>query len=192
MKIGKKLYETRENNEENNMKYTKKEQTKNKFKSFLFSLAKKFLFLLQINKKKTKIKSAVIKDMDITQILRKLKEMEIFKNLFLNNDQKILLNFASKPRIEEELNMKSPNDLEFKRKILQKNIFPSKKFCNSHERNSLYSLVSKAYNNLLDSKDEFNSKIINIIDNDSIKKLNNSEQNTKSKMSFFKKSHFDK
>lgn len=166
-----------------------------KFRFFLF-IWRFFQFFkrnkTKSNYKKTALKKAVVKDMDIVQILMKLKEMEIFKRIFLNQDQRILLNFAAKPKIEEELMLKSRNDFNFNKKIKQKKILPfNGSITLDADAQLLFSQVSKAYRNLLNSKNEIDEKIINILDNESIQKLNFDIKKTQTHMKkSFKKPHF--
>lgn len=185
MKIGKTIYGL-------NFKPKKKKIHHQKFlkffiekiRDFVISLFK-FFKLYQQNKKKL-LKEAITKDMDIIQILSKLKEIEIFKRIIFNNDQILLLNFAAKPKIEENSIFKSMNELNYDKKLKQRQIFQEKKIKQStlNEEEILHSKISQSYKKLMNSNNERDQKILGLLDNFLINQINSWENKS------YKKSHF--
>ena len=177
LKIAKNIYDfpkkKREKNERKlNMTYSMR------FLCFaLFRNIKNFFYKIRYKQKYQieKIKNAIFKDMDLIQLLIKVKEMENFKRVLLTDDQKILLNFIAKPKFEEQLKIKSQSELNFNHKLTQKNImsFPSLKYSNALNvtKQLFYSEVSKAYQNLTTSKNEMDQKILALLDSESLDQL---------------------
>lgn len=196
LKIGKSLYEDK------NIQKSKEENNKISknglefLKNLICYFQKILSFFKKCKKKRERFslemkKKAAIKDLDILQILKKIKEMEVLKKIFLNDDQRILLNYTCKPKIQEEIKLKSIADFKFHEKINEKKIIPIKN-PNSIHKEILFDQVEKAYNNILNSKNELDRKIICLVDDKIINRtrfgleVSLCEPSRRNKTSFFK------
>ena len=159
------------------------EKNRNCFKKWLFYLYSRIFW-----KKDSKdnfygdtdeIVKKITEDIDIIQILMKLKEFDIVKSLLLTPEQKCLLNLTAKPSFKEGLHTPSLNKIKRvlkKNSNLMKNDVFKRKHCVS-KPSIFISQTKKAYEKIVKEKNnDINNKLVNMLDKDMIRSMRDANE----------------
>lgn len=175
------------------LKKAKNQNEETKYKNSFFIRVKEFFFRRreslqnksmnqskQLNFTLNEINKTIGKDLDLIQILQRQKQFENLKNIFFNKDQRILFEFAAKPKFTID----STN--AFKKEIVKnfKHISVKSSRCSLNNPNYLntHYKLNQAYKNILKSpNEEINKKILEILDFSFLNKLSILSNNRKKK-----------
>ena len=141
----------------------------------------------QNRKKNLIIDKVITKELDLTQILMKIKEIETLKKIFLTKDQRTLFNYINRPKFKNELKIQSKRDMLYNKKISKRSLMSfSSMFLQMKDRNNPQTLI-KSIENLKNDDSVLNKKILKMLDEDQI--ISKMENNDKSiKLKAFSKS----
>ena len=145
-----------------------------KKKSFLFfanTFQRKIKYcwdkFFQNRRKNQLIDKVITKELDLTQILMKIKEIETIKKVLFTKDQKIVLNYINKPKFKNEFKIQSKRDLLYNQKIIKKSFLPlgSISILITGRNNNQHQLMI-ARENLKKDENEINQRILRMLDDE--------------------------
>lgn len=113
--------------------------------------------------KKT-INDVIVKEMDMIQLLMRIKEIENIKKILFNKHQRIAINYLSQPKFETELKMKNRRDLVYSKKVLKSKIFKKTKSTIFLKKGFTQEFLEEVKNKLKNENNEINTRILNLID----------------------------
>ncbi|EAS03549.3 transmembrane protein, putative (macronuclear) [Tetrahymena thermophila SB210] len=115
------------------------------YKFFIYKLTcKKFCKTKQVMLVE-KAHKLIRKDLDVSVILYKLKELEKFKKLFLNEQQEVLFNFFPKPIISSDVQKELPSRLNIQESQKDEKKY-LKNFINNIKKSNFNKKVQKTFN----------------------------------------------
>lgn len=126
----------------------------------------KNLFLSNEEKLFLKAEHEIKSQMDITEILKKLHDIEKLKKILLNKNEQFLFNLLDKPYIyleKDELNILKSKNM---RRVLN---WSPKIISNNLKKNEIF----ESYKSIKDSGSEIGQRILNLIDRDVVKFIQN-------------------
>ena len=139
----------------------------------------------QSRQKSLIIDKVITKELDLTQLLLKIREIETFKKILLTKDQRTLFNYINRPKLKSELKIQSKRDILYSKKIKKRSLtFSTNSFPMEDRRNrNDPQILIKACENLKNEEDnELNKKILKMLDEDEItSKIENKEKGMKIK-----------
>lgn len=169
LKIAKSLYNFKKI-QELWAKSTTKRKSSLFVKSIPFKIKNFWGKFFENRKGKIIVDKVVTKELDLTQLLMKIKEIETLKKILFTKDQKIVFNYITKPHFRQELKISSKRDLIYNQKILKRTFltFPSMTF-HMDETNHRQKLIT-ACKNLKNDENELNHRILKLLDMGNIDK----------------------
>ena len=125
---------------------------------------------IENRKEKIIVDKVVQKELDLTQLLMKIKEIETLKKILFTKDQNIVFNYITKPHFRQELKITSKRDLIYNQQIKKRSILtnPSNNF-QMDKTNHSEKLIT-ACENLKNEENEFNKRILKSLDMGNIDK----------------------
>lgn len=128
------------------------------------------------------IQKKINDDLDIINILNRLKQFDILKSLLLTPEQKYLLDLAGKPKFTDTLLIPSTNKVK-QMVSITKSRCRARNRSEQYGRNSILkpsmivSQTKKAYERVINEKNkEINNKLLGMLDHSLIKKIRNSHE----------------
>ena len=119
---------------------------------------------LENRRKHLMIDKVITKELDLTQILMKIKEIETLKKVLFTKDQKIVFNSINKPKFKNELKIQSKRDLLYKNKILKRSFLPNVLKIQAQGKNNHLHQVITASENLKKEETAINKRILKMLD----------------------------
>ena len=139
------------------------------------------------------IQKRINDDLDIIQILNRLKQFDILKALLLTPEQKYLLDLAGKPKFSDTLLIPTTNKVK-KMVSITKSRSRARNRSQPNGRNSILkpsmiiSQTKKAYDRVINEKNkEINNKLLGMLDHSLIKKIRNSHDESNAEKYSLKK-----
>ena len=162
MKIAKNLYNF-------NDKDLDKEKSRSLKKKGLFRKIFNYIFSWnKYNYAKKSIKEAVLSELDLVQLLLRIKEITMIKKIIFTKEQRHVFNFLSQPKFKSQMKIKSKHDMVFKRQ-LEKNSLqissPSKdKSKDVLFQQNMLNEIKSSIENLKKDQSDFSQKIVRLMD----------------------------
>ena len=120
--------------------------------------------IIQERKEKVIVDKVVTKELDLTQLLLKIKEIETLKKILLTKEQKLVFNYITKPKFKHELKIQSKRDLVYSRKI-SKRTFMSISSTSFHmESGNHRQKLLNACEILKNSQNDLNVRMLKLLD----------------------------
>ena len=148
---------------------------------------------IENRKEKIIVDKVVQKELDLTQLLMKIKEIETLKKILFTKDQNIVFNYITKPHFRQELKITSKRDLIYNQKILKKTFlsFPSMTIHMAEENNR--QKLTTAFENLKNDENDLNQRILKLLDMGNIdKKFKKIEKSQRLWPNFYTKKKLNK